>query len=91
MHTHSPDKNKPTVKVLRAHADVWRTGKEDVDVRVNKKTFARVQNYFPECTVLVANVEEYMQEAEAQMFPEAMAEEQAWVQEVMKETLPKVS
>ncbi len=31
-----------------------------------------------------------MQQAEVQMFPMRMAEEQAWVQEVMAETIPKV-
>ncbi len=52
--------------------------------------FARVQDYFSECHIVVANVESFVQQAEVQMFPTRMAEEQAWVQEVMAETIPKV-
>ena len=90
-HTCSPDKNKGTVKVLQAHSDIWKLGKESIDLRVNRQKFARVQNYFPECSVIVENLESYMQEAEAQMFPANQAEEQAWVQSVIEETIPRVS
>ena len=98
MHTHahthtqsSPDKNKPSVQVLQAHADIWKLGKESIDLRVNKNMFARVQSYFPECTTIVANLESYMQEAEAQMFPANKDDEQAWIESVIQETIPRVS
>ncbi|XP_064391731.1 carboxypeptidase O-like isoform X2 [Halichondria panicea] len=82
-----PDKKKATIQTLQAHSDVWHVGKDTIDVRLSKKTFARVQNYFPKCHIVVANVESFVQQAEVQMF--RMAEEQAWVQEVMAETIPK--
>ncbi len=40
--------------------------------------------------MIVANVESFVQQAEMQMFPVRMADEQAWVEEVMAETMPKV-
>ncbi len=70
---------------------MWHVGHETVDLRVDKRLFARVQRYFPECHIVVSNVETFVQEAEAQMFPQEMAKEQAWEEEVIAQTMPKVS
>ncbi len=90
LYEHSPDRKKATIQVLQAHSDIWHVGKDTIDLRLNKRVFARVQKFFPECRVIVANVESFVQQAEMQMFPVRMADEQAWVEEVMAETMPKV-
>jgi hypothetical protein len=52
-----------------------------------RETFARVQKYVPECRVLIADVEAYVQEAEAQMFPARIQEEEAWAKSVLENVL----
>lgn len=84
-----PDKNKVTVQVLRDHTDVWHIGKESIDMRVSRNAFARVQTYFPECTVIIEDLEAHVQAAETMMFPQKKAEQEAWLQEVVKALLPK--
>ena len=59
----SPDRRKATVQVLMAHSDVWNLGKDNVDLRIKADSFARVQRFFPECSVVVANLEAHVQEA----------------------------
>ena len=86
----SPDRNKATVQVLMSHSDVWSHGKDSVDLRIKANAFSRVQRYFPECTVLVSNLEAHVQEAENLMFPMKKAEEEAWLEAVAQEAFPKV-
>lgn len=88
---HSPDKNKVTVQVLRDHSDVWHIGKESIDMRVSRKAFVRVQTYFSECTVIIEDLEAHVQAAEAMMFPQKKAEQEAWLQAVVQAVMPKVS
>ncbi len=58
---------------------------------MDRRLFARVQKYFRDCRIVVSNVESLVQDAEVQMFPEQMAEEQTWEEEVKAQTLHKVS
>lgn len=60
-------------------------------MRISRKAFARVQSYFPECTVIIDDVEAHVQVAEARMFPQQKVEQEAWLQEVVRAVLPKVS
>ena len=92
MHTHfrSPDRNKATVQVLMSHSDVWRLGRDSVDLRIKSSAFSRVQRFFPECNVVVSNLEAHVQEAEALMFPMRKADEEAWMAAVAQEAFPKV-
>lgn len=91
LFTHSPDKNKPTVQTLQAFSDVWHYGKESVDVRLKKSAFARVQKYFPECSIIVDNLEVHVQAAEVKMFPRKKTEQNAWMRTVVQSVLPNVS
>ncbi len=51
-----------------------------------------MKSYFPECWVVIRNVEEHVRLAEAAMFPARKDQEESWVQEVMEEVEPgKVS
>lgn len=84
-----PDRNKATVQVLMAHSDVWNLGKDNVDLRIKSSAFARVQRFFPECNVIVSNLEAHVQEAESLMFPMRKADEQAWMAAVAQEAFPK--
>ena len=52
-----------------------------------RQTFARVQKYVPECHVLIDNVEEHIHQAEAQMFPARLQEEEVWAQSVLEDVL----
>ena len=54
---------------------------------MSRRTFARVQQYVPECRVLIDNVEEHVQQAEAQMFPARLQEEEVWAQSVLESVL----
>ena len=74
-----------------SHADVWNLGKDNVDLRIKASAFSRVQRYFPECTVLVSNLEAHVQEAEMLMFPMKKADEEAWMAAVAQEAFPKVN
>ena len=74
-----------------SHADVWNLGKDSVDLRIKASAFSRVQRYFPECTVLVSNLEAHVQEAEMLMFPMKKADEEAWMTAVAQEAFPKVN
>ena len=89
-HTLSPNREKATVQVLRDHSDVWSMGKESIDMRVNRQAYARVQEYFPECTVLIADLEAHVQAAEQQMFPKKAKEQEAWIQSVVEAVVPGV-
>lgn len=77
--------------MLQEHSDVWHVGKESVDMRISRKAFAHVQSYFPECTVMIDDLEAHVQAAEANMFPQKKAEQEAWLQTVVRAILPKVS
>lgn len=87
----SPDKNKATVQVLQDHTDVWHIGKESIDMRIHKNAFAHVQRFFPECSVIIEDVEAHVQAAEQKMFPKKKVEQEAWLQAVVQAMLPKVS
>ena len=60
-------------------------------MRLKKSTFARVQTYFPECYVIVEDLEAHVKAAEAQMFPARKTEQDAWLQTVVQALYPKVS
>ena len=62
-----------------------------MDLRIARKTFARVQSYFPHCNVIVQDLEATVQEAEAQMFPKRTREQDAWMKTVIQSVLPDVS
>lgn len=74
---YSRDHNKATVQVLMGHSDVWNLGKDDVDLRLKASAFSRIQNYFPECSVIVSDLEAHVQEAENRMFPVRKADQEA--------------
>ncbi len=59
-------------------------------MRIARKTFARVQEYFPECSIMVEDLEAHVQAAEARMFPQKKAEQEAWLQAVVQSVIPKV-
>jgi murein tripeptide amidase MpaA len=73
--------------LLQQNTDLWHVGQDTVDLRMSRRTFARVQQYVPECRVLIDNVEEHVQQAEAQMFPARLQEEEAWAQSVLESVL----
>ena len=54
---------------------------------MSRKMFARVQGYVPECSIHIDNVEEHIKEAEAQMFPARLQEEEVWAQSVLESVL----
>ena len=60
-------------------------------MRVNKHAYARVQDYFPECAIVVEDLEAHVQSAESKMFPKKKVEQEAWLQTVVQAVLPKVS
>ena len=91
IYFHSPDKNKPTVRILQGHSDVWHIGKESVDMRLKKPVFVRVQKYFPECSIIVEDLEATVQEAEEKMFPRKKDDQDAWMKTVVQSVLPNVS
>ena len=73
-----------------AHSDVWNLGKDSVDLRIKASAFSRVQNYFPECSVIVSDLEAHVQDAENLMFPMKKADQEAWMKAVVQEAFPKV-
>jgi hypothetical protein len=73
-----------------SHSDVWKLGKDSVDLRIKASAFSRVQRFFPNCNVVVSNLEAHVQEAEALMFPMRKADEEAWMAAVAQEAFPKV-
>ena len=73
-----------------SHSDVWKLGKDSVDLRIKASAFSRVQRFFPECNVVVSDLEAHVQEAEALMFPMRKADEEAWMAAVAQEAFPKV-
>ncbi len=81
------------MQILQAHkdTDLWHIGEDTVDLRMDRRLFARVQSHFLECHIVVSNVEALIQEEEAEIFPEATAEEQAWEQEAIAQTMSNVS
>ena len=81
------DKRKASVKLLQKNTDLWHVGEQSIDLRMSRRTFAAVQNYVPECYVLIENVEAHVQMAEAQMFPAKMQEEETWAQQVLQDVL----
>lgn len=91
MFFHSPDKNKPTVQILQSYSDVWYVGRESVDVRLKKQAFVRVKDYFPECSIIIEDLEASVQAAEVKMFPKKKAEQDAWTKIVVQSVLPNVS
>ena len=83
----STDKLKGTIQLLQQNTDLWHVGQDTVDLRMARRTFARVQQYIPECRVLIDNVEEHIQQAEAEMFPARLQEEEVWAQSVLESVL----
>ncbi|CAI8008907.1 hypothetical protein GBAR_LOCUS6056 [Geodia barretti] len=81
------DKLKGTIQLLQQNTDLWHVGQDTVDLRMARRTFARVQQYIPECRVLIDNVEEHIQQAEAEMFPARLQEEEVWAQSVLESVL----
>ena len=73
-----------------AHSDVWNLGKDSVDLRIKSNAFGRVQNYFPECSVIVSDLEAHVQEAENLMFPMKKVQEEAWMETVAEQAFPQV-
>lgn len=59
-------------------------------MRISRSAFARVQQYFSECIVIVSDLEAHVQAAERKMFPRKKAEQEAWLQAVVQAMLPKV-
>ena len=84
----SPDRTKEAVRILESRSDVWHRGKESIELRVKAQTFHSIRGYFPECSVVISNLESHVQRAEAMMFPAKNAEEEAWIQDVLGEILP---
>jgi len=66
-------------------------GSNSVDLRLKRKTFEHVQNYFPECHIVVQNLELAVQQAESQMFPKKTAAQDKWMKTVIQSVLPWVS
>lgn len=60
-------------------------------MRIHKNAFAHVQRFFPECSVIIEDVEAHVQAAEQKMFPKKKVEQEAWLQAVVQAMLPKVS
>ena len=60
--------------MLMAHSDVWNLGKDNVVLRMKANSFSRVQHYFPECFVIVSDLEAHVQEAENLMLPRRKAQ-----------------
>ncbi len=60
-------------------------------MRVKESAYARVESYFPECSVVVEDLEAHVQSAESKMFPQKKAEQEAWLETVVQAVLPKVS
>ena len=69
---------------------MWHVGKESIDMRIKGSAYARVQDYFPECSIVVQDLEAHVQAAEAQMFPQKTDKQDAWLQSVVEAVLPKV-
>ena len=65
-------------------------GLDSVDLRLKRKTFTHVQSYFPNCHVIVQNLELAVQQAEAQMFPKKTREQDKWMRTVVQSVLPWV-
>ncbi len=66
-------------------------GPKTVDLRLKRKTFSRVQAYFPHCRTIVENLEVAVQAAEAQMFPQKLREQEAWMEAVVQSLNKDVS
>lgn len=84
----SPDPTKESVRILEKYSDVWRREKGSIDLRVKAHAFLSLRRYFPECSVVISDLEDHVQRAEAMMFPAKKAEEEAWIQDVLNEVLP---
>ena len=84
----SPDRTKESVRILEKYSDVWNREGESIDLRVKAQTFYSLRRFFPECSVVINNLEDHVQMAEATMFPAKKAEEEAWIQDVLDEVLP---
>lgn len=83
-----PDPTKESVRILEKYSDVWRREKGSIDLRVKAHAFLSLRRYFPECSVVISDLEDHVQRAEAMMFPAKKAEEEAWIQDVLNEVLP---
>ena len=59
-------------------------------MRISRSAYARVQSYFPECSVVVEDLEAHVQAAELQMFPQKKAEQEEWLKVVVQAMMPKV-
>lgn len=73
------------MQVLERHSDVWRRGRESIDLRIRRAAYQKVSWYFPECSVIVENLEAHVQASELQMFPARKADEDAWTKAVVEE------
>ena len=80
-----PDRTKSTVNVLRKHADVFHVGADQsIDLRLSQKSFESVERYFPECKVVIEDLEEHVRTSEERMVS-SKEKLRAWAQQVMEE------
>ena len=78
----SPDESKDTVQILARYVDVWDRGVGgSIDFRISRSLFSSIAEHFPECEVVLSDVEAFVQEAEGRMFPSKSLE--AWEEELM--------
>ena len=73
------------MQVLERHSDVWGRGSESIDLRIRRAAYQKVSKYFPECSVVVEDVEALVQASEHRMFPARKADEDAWTKAVVEE------
>ena len=59
-------------------------------MRLKYHAFLRVQKYFPECSILVEDLEASVQAAEEKMLPRKKEEQDAWMRTVVQSVLPNV-
>ncbi|KAL5478077.1 hypothetical protein EMCRGX_G024955 [Ephydatia muelleri] len=80
-----PDRTKSTVNVLRKHADVFHVGADQsIDLRLSGKSFEAVERYFPECKVVIEDLEEHVRASEERMVS-SKEKLRAWAKQVMVE------
>ena len=84
---YSSDKRKGTIQLLQQNTDEWHVGEDTIDLRMPRAIFIAVQEYVPECHIIIEDVEAHVQMAESQMFPARIQEEELWAQKVLESIL----
>ena len=59
-------------------------------MRLRASSFSAVSQFFPECEVIISDLEAAMEEAETQMLPEGKGKQEEWMNAVIQEMLPVV-